>query len=241
MLFLKDLSLELHKGEILGIPGVDGNGQSELAEVITGLRKVQNGQIIMGGRLITNLSARKIKEYGLGYIPEDRLNMGLILEYNIAQNLILDRWYKDPYSGRLFLKEHEIKKFAEKVIADFDIRTTGLESEVSSMSGGNLQKVVLGRELSRDLKVLIAHNPTRGLDFAATEYIHHQLLTKKDSGVGILLLSLDLDELMSISDRIAVIYEGKIIDVMRREDVNVQTIGLLMAGNPDRTGQSENL
>jgi simple sugar transport system ATP-binding protein len=241
LLFLKDLTLELRKGEILGIAGVDGNGQSELAEVITGLRKVQNGQIIMDGRLITNLTARKIKECGLGYIPEDRLNTGLILEYNIAQNLILDRWYKGPYSGRLFLKEHEIKKFAEKVIADFDIRTTGLESEVSSMSGGNLQKVVLGRELSRDLKVLIAHNPTRGLDFAATEYIHRKLLTKRDSGVGILLLSLDLDELMSISDRIAVIYEGKIIDVMRREDVNVQTIGLLMAGNPDRTGQSENL
>jgi ABC-type uncharacterized transport system ATPase subunit len=236
ILFLKDLSLELRKGEILGIAGVDGNGQSELAEVIAGLRKIQGGQIIMDGRATTNLSPREIREWGLAYIPEDRLNTGLILEYTIAQNLILDRWYKAPYSGKLFLNEQEMRKFAEKVIADFDVRTTGLEAQVRSMSGGNLQKVVLGRELSRNPKVLIAHNPTRGLDIGATEYIHKQLIKQRDSGVGVLLLSLDLDEVMSISDRIAVIYEGKIMAVTDKENADVHTIGLLMGGNVGKTG-----
>jgi ABC-type uncharacterized transport system ATPase subunit len=236
ILFLKDLSLELRKGEILGIAGVDGNGQSELAEVIAGLRKIQGGQIIMDGRATTNLSPREIREWGLAYIPEDRLNTGLILEYTIAQNLILDRWYKAPYSGKLFLNEQEMRKFAEKVIADFDVRTTGLEAQVRSMSGGNLQKVVLGRELSRNPKVLIAHNPTRGLDIGATEYIHKQLIKQRDSGVGVLLLSLDLDEVMSISDRIAVIYEGKIMAVTDNENADVHTIGLLMGGNVGKTG-----
>ncbi len=236
ILFLKDLSLELRKGEILGIAGVDGNGQSELAEVIAGLRKIQSGQIIMDGRATKNLSPRVIKEWGLAYIPEDRLNTGLILEYTIAQNLILDRWYKAPYSGKLFLNEQEMRKFAQKVIADFDVRTTGLEAQVRSMSGGNLQKIVLGRELSRNPKVLIAHNPTRGLDIGATEYIHKQLIKQRDSGVGVLLLSLDLDEVMSISDRIAVIYEGKIMAVTDKENADVHTIGLLMGGNVGKTG-----
>ena len=239
ILFLKDLSLELRKGEILGVAGVDGNGQSELAEVIAGLRKIQGGQIIMDGRATTNLSPREIREWGLAYIPEDRLNTGLILEYTIAQNLILDRWYKAPYSGKLFLKEQEMRKFAEKVIADFDVRTTGLEAQVRSMSGGNLQKVVLGRELSRNPKVLIAHNPTRGLDIGATEYIHKQLIKQRDSGVGVLLLSLDLDEVMTISDRIAVIYEGKIMAVTDKVNADVHTIGLLMGGNVGKSGFQE--
>ncbi len=236
ILFLRDLSLGLRKGEILGIAGVDGNGQSELAEVIAGLRKIQGGQIIMDGRATTNLSPREIREWGLAYIPEDRLNTGLILEYTIAQNLILDRWYKAPYSGKLFLNEQEMRKFAEKVIADFDVRTTGLEAQVRSMSGGNLQKVLLGRELSRNPKVLIAHNPTRGLDIGATEYIHKQLIKQRDSGVGVLLLSLDLDEVTSISDRIAVIYEGKIMAVTDKENADLHTIGLLMGGNVAKTG-----
>ena len=239
ILFLKDLTLELRKGEILGIAGVDGNGQSELAEVIAGLRKMQGGQIIMDGRATTNLSPREIREWGLAYIPEDRLNTGLILEYTIAQNLILDRWYKAPYSGKLFLNEQEMRKFAEKVIADFDVRTTGLEAQVRSMSGGNLQKVVLGRELSRNPKVLIAHNPTRGLDIGATEYIHKQLIKQRDSGVGVLLLSLDLDEVMTISDRIAVIYEGKIMAVTDKVNADVHSIGLLMGGNVGKSGFQE--
>jgi general nucleoside transport system ATP-binding protein len=234
ILFLKALSLDLRKGEILGIAGVDGNGQSELAEVIAGLRKVQAGQIIMDGRSTTNLSPKKIREWGLAYIPEDRLSTGLILEYTIAKNLILDRWYKPPYSGKLFLNEQEMRRFAEKVVSDFDVRTTGIDAPVRSMSGGNLQKVVLGRELSRNPKVLIAHNPTRGLDIGATEYIHKQLIKQRDQGVGVLLLSLDLDEVLSISDRIAVIYEGKIMAVIEREDADVHVIGLLMGGNSEK-------
>ena len=185
----------------------------------------------MDGQTISNLSPKKIKEKGLAYVPEDRLNTGLILEYSIAENLILDRWYQKPYSGKLFLRESEMKKFAQKAISDFDIRTPGINVPVKSMSGGNLQKVVLARELSRSPKVLIAHNPTRGLDIGATEYVHTQLIKQKNSGVGVLLFSLDLDEILSISDRIAVIYEGRIMAVIAREDADVDHIGMLMGGN----------
>jgi ABC-type uncharacterized transport system ATPase subunit len=234
---LRGLSLELRKAEIMGIAGVDGNGQSELAEVIAGLRKVEKGHIIMAGRSIENLSPRKIREWGLAYVPEDLLSTGLITEYTIAQNLILDRWYQKPYSGRLFLKEHEIRRFAEKAISDFDIRSaTGIDSPVRTMSGGNMQKVVLARELSRKPKVLVAHNPTRGLDIGATEYIHKQLIAQKESGVGVLLLSLDLEEILSISDRIAVIYEGKIMGVFEKDGADTDKIGLLIGGNLSKSG-----
>jgi general nucleoside transport system ATP-binding protein len=230
VLFIKDLSLELHKGEILGIAGVDGNGQSELAELIAGLRKMRSGQIIMDSKPIANLSPKHIREWGLAYVPEDRLHTGLILEYTIAENLVLDRWYAEPYSGKLFLKKHEMKEFAEKIISDFDIKITGLSAPVRSMSGGNLQKIVLARELSRNPKVLVVHNPTRGLDIGATEYIHRQLIKQRDNGVGVLLLSLDLDEILSISDRIGVIYEGKIVTIIEREKADVDQLGLLMGG-----------
>ena len=186
MLLLKDICLDLRKGEILGIAGVDGNGQSELAEVIAGLRKVKNGHISMDGRSIAGLSPRHIREQGLAYVPEDRLHTGLILEHSIVENLVLDRWYAKPYSNKLFLNEREMRKFAERVIADFDIKTTGLNAPVRSMSGGNLQKIVLGRELSRNPKVLIVHNPTRGLDIAATEYVYKQIIKQRQNGVGIL-------------------------------------------------------
>jgi ABC-type uncharacterized transport system ATPase subunit len=231
---LKDLSMELASGEIFGIAGVDGNGQSELAEVISGLRKAINGQVIMDGRDITNQSPHSIRESGLAYIPEDRMDTGLILEYSVAENLILDRYSSEPYSGRLFLKYSGINKFAEKIIMDFDIRgVPGINSPVMSMSGGNLQKIVLGRELSRNPKVLIAHNPTRGLDIGATEYVHKQLLKQSDNGVGVLLISLDLDEILEISDRIAVLFEGKIMGTFDREHANIDEIGLLMGGKKD--------
>jgi general nucleoside transport system ATP-binding protein len=233
---LSGLSLELRKAEIMGIAGVDGNGQSELAEVIAGLRKVEKGHIILAGRSIENLSPRKIREWGLAYVPEDLLATGLILDYTIAQNLILDRWYQKPYSGRLFLKEHEIRRFAEKAISDFDIRSAGIYSPVRTMSGGNMQKVVLAREISRKPKVLVAHNPTRGLDISAIEYIHKQLIAQKESGVGVLLLSLDLEEILSISDRIAVIYEGKIMGVFEKDLVDTDKIGLLIGGNLSKSG-----
>ncbi|MGA8483107.1 MAG: ATP-binding cassette domain-containing protein, partial [Nitrososphaeraceae archaeon] len=234
IVFLKDLSMEIAGGEIFGIAGVDGNGQSELAEVISGLRKAINGEVIMDGRDITNQSPHSIRESGLAYIPEDRMDTGLILEYSVAENLILDRYSSEPYSGRLFLKYSDINKFAKKIIMDFDIRgVPGINSPVRSMSGGNLQKIVLGRELSRNPKVLIAHNPTRGLDIGATEYVHKQLLKQSDNGVGVLLISLDLDEILEISDRIAVLFEGKIMGTFDREHANIDEIGLLMGGKKD--------
>jgi simple sugar transport system ATP-binding protein len=230
VMFLKNLSLEVRSGEILGIAGVDGNGQAELAEVIAGLRKVQNGQIIMNDRPITNLAPRKIREWGLAYVPQDRLNTGLILEYSIAENLILDRWYTSQYSGKVFLKQDEMNQFAQKVVTDFDVKTPGVNVPVNSLSGGNLQKVLMARELARSPKILVVHNPTRGLDIGATEYIHKQLVKQRDNGVGVLMISLDLDEILTVCDRIAVIYEGKIMSVVDRKDADVEQIGLLMGG-----------
>jgi general nucleoside transport system ATP-binding protein len=227
---LKDLSLTVPKGEILGIAGVDGNGQSELAEIISGLRKIQSGQVVIDGRDINGMSPRQIREWGLAYIPEDRLNTGLILEYSIAENLILDRWYSRPYSGKIFLNKHEMKRFAEEIVTKFDVRTPSLDIQVRYLSGGNLQKIVLGRELSKEHKLLIAHNPTRGLDVGAAEYVHKQLFKQRDSGVGILLLSLDLDEILLLSDRIAVIYAGRIMGVFDRTTADVDIIGPLMGG-----------
>jgi simple sugar transport system ATP-binding protein len=227
---LKDLSLTVSKCEILGIAGVDGNGQSELAEIVSGLRKIQSGQVFIDGRDIVRMSPKQIREWGLAYIPEDRLNTGLILEYTIAENLILDRWYSRPYSGKIFLNKHEMKRFAEEIVTNFDVRTPSLDIQVRYLSGGNLQKIVLGRELSKEHKLLIAHNPTRGLDVGAAEYVHKQLFKQRDSGVGVLLLSLDLDEILLVSDRIAVIYAGKIMGVFDKTTADVEKIGLLMGG-----------
>ena len=227
---LKDLSLTVSKGEILGIAGVDGNGQSEMAEIVSGLRKVQSGQVVIDGRDIIGMSPKQIREWGLAYIPEDRLNTGLILDYTIAENLILDRWYTRPYSGKIFLNKDEMRRFAEEVVTNFDVRTPSLDVQVRSLSGGNLQKIVLGRELSKEHKVLIAHNPTRGLDVGAAEYVHKQLFKQRDSGVGVLLLSLDLDEILLASDRIAVIYAGTIMGVFDRTTADVDKIGPLMGG-----------
>jgi general nucleoside transport system ATP-binding protein len=227
---LKDLSLTVSKGEILGIAGVDGNGQSEMAEIVSGLRKIQSGQVTIDGRDITGMSPKQIREWGLAYIPEDRLNTGLILEYTIAENLILDRWYSRPYSGKIFLDKHEMKRFAEEIVTNFDVRTPSLDIQVRYLSGGNLQKIVLGRELSKEHKLLIAHNPTRGLDVGAAEYVHKQLFKQKASGVAVLLLSLDLDEILLVSDRIAVIYAGTIMGVFDRTTVDVYKIGPLMGG-----------
>ena len=234
---LKDLSLTVSKGEILGIAGVDGNGQSELAEIVSGLRKIQGGQVIIDGHDITGMSPKQIREWGLAYIPEDRLNTGLILEYSIAENLILDRWYSRPYSSKIFLNKHEMKRFAEEIVKNFDVRTPSLDIKVRYLSGGNLQKIVLGRELSKERKLLIAHNPTRGLDVGAAEYVHKQLIQQRDSGVGVLLLSLDLDEILLVSDRIAVIYAGKIMGVFERVTVDVDKIGPLMGGYVAEAGQ----
>jgi len=240
VMFLKELSLELRRGEILGIAGVDGNGQAELAEVIAGLRKVQKGEIIMDGKPITTLSPRKIRELGLAYVPQDRLETGLILEYSIAENLILDRWYFEKYSGRVFLKNNEIKNFAKKAVSEFEIKTPGINVPVNSLSGGNLQKVLMARELARNPKVLVVHNPTRGLDIGATHYIHEQLIKQRDAGVGVLMISLDLDEILTVADRIAVIYEGKIMAVMDAKDADVDHIGLLMGGKPSAVYSKKN-
>jgi ABC-type uncharacterized transport system ATPase subunit len=235
---LKSLSFVLHQGEILGIAGVSGNGQRELAEVITGLRRVVDGKIFINGRDLTNASPRHIMIEGVGYIPEERITRGLILDFSVAKNFILrdfesptfsDSWFL-PISKNWFLNDDAIGQFADKLISNYDIRTPSKDTVAKKLSGGNLQKIILAREFSRNPKLLIAAQPTRGLDVGATEYIRLKLIEKKNDGMAILLISEDLDEILSISDRIAVLFKGEIMGIVATQKANVIDIGLMMAG-----------
>ncbi len=227
---VKGTSFILYQGEILGIAGVSGNGQKELLEAIAGLRRAQQGVITLHGQNITNHSPRSIIDHGVGYIPEDRLHQGLALRLSVAENLLLKR-YRDPgFSGRVFLHQHQIQEVGRKLINDFDIRTPSLLTPTQQLSGGNLQKIILARELSRHPKVLIAHQPTRGLDVGSIAYIHQKLLEQRNQGKAVLLVSDDLDELLTVTDRIAVMYEGRIVRIMSTAEANPEEVGLLMAG-----------
>ena len=227
---LRGVSLEVHSGEILGIAGVSGNGQRELAESITGLRKVTAGKVFLEGREITNLAPGEITERMLSYIPEERMRDGMIHEFTIAENLILREHQKMPYSRYGFLNLRDISKHAEELIKAFRVKTPSQETHAKSLSGGNIQKVVLAREISRNPRAIIAAQPTRGLDIGATEYVREQLLVERRKGTAIILISEDLDEIFALSDRIAVIYEGQIMDIVPRADATPEKLGLLMAG-----------
>ena len=227
---LRGVSLEVHSGEILGIAGVSGNGQRELAESITGLRKVTAGKVFLEGREITNLAPGEITERMLSYIPEERMRDGMIHEFTIAENLILREHQKMPYSRYGFLNLRDISKHAEELIKAFRVKTPSQETHAKSLSGGNIQKVVLAREISRNPRAIIAAQPTRGLDIGATEYVREQLLVERRKGTAIMLISEDLDEIFALSDRIAVIYEGQIMDIVPRADATPEKLGLLMAG-----------
>lgn len=227
---IKDLHLTVHGGEILGIAGVDGNGQTELIEAIAGLRKVKEGSIKLNGQDITNQKTRKIVEAGLGYIPEDRQKHGLVLDFSIGENMVLQTYYKKPYAKSGVLKNKVITKKAEQLIQEFDIRTPSEKTLARSLSGGNQQKVIVAREVDRSPQLLIAAQPTRGLDIGAIEFIHGKLLDEKKKGKAILLVSFELDEILHLSDRIAVIYEGNIIDIVNPKETDENELGLLMAG-----------
>jgi len=237
---LKGVSFSIREGEILGVAGVSGNGQRELSEVITGLRKATKGQVIVMGKDVTNRSPAEIIEAGVGHIPEDRLGMGLIMDFSLKENVILEMHSKPPFANGWFLNKlgikscwflnaPEIDKFADKLISEFNIVAPSREVPAKNLSGGNLQKLILAREISRRPKVLIACQPTRGLDVGATEYIRKKLLEEAQKGVAILLISEDLDEVLMMSDRIAVMYEGQIMDIVP-PDTDIRKIGLLMAG-----------
>ena len=227
---LNGTSFKVKRGEILGIAGVDGNGQSELTEVLTGLREFEKGKIMLKGKELKNLTTKKLLEMGVSHIPEDRQKRGLIMDYSIFENLVLGNHYRPPYAKGINMNYKKIRDESKNLIKEFDIRTPGEEVKVKSLSGGNQQKVILAREFNRDPDILIAAQPTRGVDVGAIEFIHNRLIEQRDAGKAVLLISLELDEILSLSDRIAVIYEGKIVDILTREEATEEKLGLLMAG-----------
>jgi len=227
---LDNLSLRVMKGEIVGIAGVDGNGQSELALAIAGLIKPISGRIHIAGADMTGKSPQAIIQAGLRHIPEDRHTEGLVLEFSVAENLVLKRFGQPPFTRKGVLRPRAILDYATRVVKLFDVRTRSVTAKTAELSGGNQQKVVLAREIDQDPVVLIAAQPTRGLDVGATEYIHNTLLAQRNRGVAILLISTELEEVLALSDRIDVIYEGQIVGEVSSDRANTQKIGLMMAG-----------
>ena len=227
---VKDISFEVKEGEVLGIAGVQGNGQKELVEALTGLRKIVDGSIRLLGSDTTNASPRKIREIGSAHVPEDRQLDGLVLTFSVQDNLVLNTYYEPPFTKGWNLQEKEIRKVSKERVDQFDIRTPNVSTPVSSLSGGNQQKVIVAREFSRTIKLLIASQPTRGLDVGSIEYIHNQIIHKRDQGCAILLISPELDEIISLSDRIAVMFAGKIMAIIPTESATREKLGLLMTG-----------
>ena len=227
---LRGVSFDVRSGEILGIAGVSGNGQRELAESITGLRKVTSGKVYLEGQDITNLPPGEITERMLSYIPEERMRDGMIKDFSIAENMVLREHHKQPYSRYGFLNLRGIATHADELIAKFRVKTPSRETMAKNLSGGNIQKVVLAREISRNPRVILAAQPTRGLDIGATEYVREQLIEQRNQGAAVMLVSEDLDEILALSDRIAVIYEGQVMDIVQRENATPEKLGLLMAG-----------
>ena len=228
---VKNLSLTVRSGEIVGIAGVDGNGQSELIEAITGLKKVTDGKIKLKNKEIQNLKPRKITESGIAHIPQDRHKHGLVLDYTIGENMVLQTYYQEPISKMGILNDKNVYDKARKLIKEFDVRTPDEYTPARALSGGNQQKAIIGREVDRNPDLLIAAQPTRGLDVGAIEFIHQRLIEQRDHGKAVLLISFELDEIMNISDRIAVIYEGEIVAIVNPKETPAQELGLLMEGS----------
>ncbi len=224
------VSFDVQAGEVLGVAGVQGNGQTELVEALTGLRSIQSGKVTLLDHDITRSNPRKITELGSAHVPEDRQRDGLILAFPVADNLILNTYYQAPFTKGVVLDEQQILQNAEKLIKEFDIRTPSAATSAGSLSGGNQQKVIVARESSRPIKLMIASQPTRGLDVGSIEYIHGRILKKRDEGCAVLLVSSELDEIMGLADRIAVMYRGKIVDIVPADKATKEMIGLLMAG-----------
>ncbi|MEM1484615.1 ABC transporter ATP-binding protein [Oscillospiraceae bacterium PP1C4] len=226
------VSFKVRAGEIVCIAGIDGNGQSELVYALTGLLHPDSGRIRLKGNDITDATIRERNISGIGHIPEDRHRHGLVLDYNLAYNLVLQSYFTPRFQNHGLLKYDDIYQYADELIEKFDIRSgQGAHTVTRSMSGGNQQKAIVAREIDRDPELLIAVQPTRGLDVGAIEYIHKKLIAERDEGKGILLISLELDEVMNVSDRILVIYEGEIVADLNPENVTVQELGLYMAGS----------
>ena len=232
---LNNVSFKVRAGEILSIAGIEGNGQSELVYAITGLMKSNGGEIILNGKNIENESIRNRTLTGMGHIPEDRHKHGLVLDYTLAENMILQTYFKEPFQKNGFLQNNEIEKYSDRLIKQFDVRSgQGSDTIARSMSGGNQQKAIIAREIDRDPMLLVAVQPTRGLDVGAIEYIHKQLVNERDEGRAVLMVSLELDEVMNVSDRILVIYEGELVGEFKPEEITVEELGLYMSGSKRR-------
>jgi len=227
---LRGVSFSVHAGEILGVAGVAGNGQTELAETIVRLRKAASGKILFKGTDVTRSSTRSMLVKGVAYIPEDRVGRGLIAGFSVADNLILETYSEPPFAKGPFLNMPTIRELANRLIVDYGIKAQGVDAITRQLSGGNLQKLILAREISRRPDLLIAEQPTRGLDVGATEYVRRRLLEEKQRGAAILLISYDLDEILSLSDRVAVLYEGEIMGDLPIEEVTIEKLGLMMGG-----------
>ncbi|MCM3667776.1 ABC transporter ATP-binding protein [Mesobacillus maritimus] len=239
---IKNLNLSVRAGEIVGIAGVDGNGQTELIEAITGLRKAESGRVKINGKNVLNFSPRKVTETGLGHIPQDRHKHGLVLNYSVGENMVLQTYYQKPYSKSGVMNFKKIYDKARALIQEFDVRTPSEYTPSRALSGGNQQKAIIGREVDRNPDILIAAQPTRGLDVGAIEFIHKRLIEQRDNGKAVLLVSFELDEIMNVSDRIAVIYEGEIVAIVDPKETTEQELGLLMAGSKKKeVGENANV
>jgi simple sugar transport system ATP-binding protein len=235
LLGVKNLSLQVRAGEILGLCGIDGNGQTELIKALTGLAPVESGRILLRGRDIATSSIKHRLDAGLGHIPEDRHRHGLILDFDLAENLVIHSYHHEPYSHFGILHQKAIGSNADRLIEEFDVRCgQGGDTPARSMSGGNQQKAIVAREIDRSPRVMVVAQPTRGLDVGAIEYIHKRIVAERDKGKAILLVSLELDEIMDVSDRIAVIYGGEIVGLLDAAGADENELGLLMSGSTRR-------
>ncbi len=229
-LALRDLSFQVQAGEILGVAGVSGNGQRELAEVIAGLRPSTNGHLYFDDEEVSGWSTAARTASGFAYIPEERMHDGVVQDFSIAENLILQDHTRPPFSRRTFLDFRAIAQRSRQLVQDFQVKTPTIETQIKRLSGGNIQKVIMARELARQPRILIAAQPTRGVDIGATEYIHQRLLDQRAAGTATVLISEDLDEILALADRILVLYEGRVMGIVQRDETNAEALGLMMAG-----------
>ncbi len=228
---VEGLNLEVRAGEILGVAGVQGNGQREFVEALTGLRPVIGGKAVIAGQDITHAAPRTITELGVAHIPEDREKHGLVMSYTLADNMVLNRYYQKPYANGIVLNQEKIDQDGTALVKEYDVRTPSVYTPASSLSGGNKQKVIVAREFSRETKLLIANQPTRGIDVGSIEFIHNQIVAQRDNGVAVLLVSAELDEVLGLADRVAVIFDGRIVKTLPIAEATRERVGLLMAGS----------
>ena len=237
---VKNISFNVKAGEIVGIAGIDGNGQSELVHAITGLVKPKSGRIELCGTDISKASVRKRSKTGMSHIPEDRHKHGLVLDFTLKENMVLQRYWERDFEKLGFIKNDEIRAYSDRLIERFDVRSgEGSNSIARSMSGGNQQKAIVAREMDKEHKLLVAVQPTRGLDVGAIEFIHRQLVEERDAGKAVLLVSYELEEVMTVPDRLLVMYEGKIVGELDPKQITVEELGLYMAGSKRNTGEEK--